>query len=132
MKSLRDRIQNEHGTGGLQTIIALAVLAAAVYAALQIFTVYDKHWTFEEHVKTLVRLAFVNLHGDRKQQIFDQIIDMLDDMGAQYDKKDIRVNVDKKEKKITVEVWYSQTVKLPFFPNPKQFHMKIQSTDTLE
>jgi hypothetical protein len=132
MKHFRVRIRNEQGGAGPQSIIVLAILAVTIYAALQIFTVYDKHWTFEKHVKTLVQFAFVNLHGDRKQQIFDQIIDMLDDMGAQYEKKNIRVNVDEKEKTITVEVWYAQTVNVPFFPNPKQFHVKIQRTDTME
>jgi hypothetical protein len=132
MKHFRVRIRNEQGGAGPQSIIVLAIFAVAIYAALQIFAVYDKHWTFEKHVKTLVQFAFVNLHGDRKQQIFDQIIDMLDDMDAQYEKKNVRVNVDEKEKTIAVEVWYAQNINVPFFPNSKRFHVKIQRTDTME
>ena len=131
MKYVSERIRNGQGGADPSSIITLAILAVAIYAVFQIFTVYDKHWTFEKHVKTLVQFAFINLHGDRKQQIFDQIIDMLDDMDAQYEKKNIRVNVDEKEKTITVEVWYAQTINLPFFPNPKHFHVKIQRTDTV-
>ena len=52
---------------------------------------------------------------------------MLDYMGAQYDREHIKVNVDENEEKITVEIWYSQSLNLPFFPNPKQFYISVRS-----
>ena len=129
MKYVKAQIQNEQGNIGFGTIILLLILVTSIYDAIQIIRIYNKHWTFEEEVNEFVRFAFTDLNGESHQQITERIIEMLDEMGAQYNKKHVKVNVDENEGKITVEVWYSQSVNVPFPPNPKQFYIYIQSTD---
>lgn len=129
MRQIRRFRQDERGRSGFKTMIALAILVAAIYSGFQLFMVYDENWTLEEHISSLVRFAFVNMSGDREQQITNQITDMLDEMHAQYEKKNINVLVDGVKKEITVDVQYAQTVPLPFFPNPKQFHLHLQSSE---
>jgi len=132
MKQFRTRLRPEQGITGFQTLLVLIVIAVSIYSTRQIFMVYSAHWTLEKNVKTVVRFAFVNLSGERQPQIRTQVLAMLDGMGAQYDKKKITVTVDDMEKKILIDAWYAQTVTLPFFPNPKQFHLYVQNTGTLE
>ena len=127
MQYRRARTQHERGRAGFGTLIVLIMLVVSIYTAIQIIRVYNKHWTFEEDVNELVRFAVTNFHGEIQQHITDQIIDMLDCMGAQYDRDQIRVNVDEHEATITVDVWYSQSLKLPFFPQPKQFYISVRS-----
>jgi hypothetical protein len=131
MQPLRIHTRHERGSSGLKTLVALALLGIAVYAGLQILTVYDAYWTFEKDVETLVRFAFVNLQGNRQQQIVDHIAEMLDSLNVQYTKHDIRVTVDDVRKQITVDVSYAQTINVPFYPNPKVFHTHVQHTDTI-
>ncbi len=131
MQPIRISSVYERGSSGIRTILALAVMGVAMYAAFQVFTAYDAYWTFEKDVETLARFAFVNIQGDRQPQIVRQITEMLDNMSAQYDKGNVKVTVDEGNKQITVDVWYAQTINVPFYPNPKQFHAHIQSTDTV-
>ena len=121
----------ECGRISLGTLIVLAVLSTASYATFQLFTAYDAYWTFEKNVGTLVRFAFVNMQNDRQQQIVHRIDEMLDGMDVQYKQKDVNVTIDEGDKQISVDVWYSQLISLPFYPNPKHFHLHMQGPATV-
>jgi hypothetical protein len=131
MQPIRMHTLHERGSSGLKTLLVLALLGITIYAGLRIFTAYDAYWTFEKDVETLIRLAFVNLQGDRQQQIVDQITEMLDSLNVQYTKNDIRVTVDEEHKQITVDVSYAQFINVPLYPNPKIFHLHVQHIDTV-
>jgi hypothetical protein len=124
MKHTGLSITNERGAAGIKAVVAIAILVAVIYAGFQLIPVYWAHWNFEDKVKQKVLYAFNN-YTDVEKELYNEITRMLDRMGVTYDKKNVRVKIDKQTKKIQVEVWYSRTVNLPFFPNPKQFYVKV-------
>jgi hypothetical protein len=128
MKQNISYVTNKRGAGGPKAIIALLILAAVIYAGIQLVPIYWDHWSFEDDVKTLVQFAFVNYRDKREKRLTDDIINMLDEMGADYEKKNVDVKVDEGAKKIKVKVWYTRSHKLPFYPNPKQFHIDVENT----
>jgi hypothetical protein len=129
MKEKGFMIRNERGAAGLKAIIAIVILIAVIYTGIQLIPIYLAQYNFEDKVKGEITLAFVNYPQDTQKKLESAIMGMLNDMGATYDKKNVRVKVggDQSAKKIVAEVWYSRTVDLPFFPNPKQFYVKVEN-----
>ncbi|GAK56334.1 hypothetical protein U27_03296 [Candidatus Vecturithrix granuli] len=127
-KSLNTR--DERGAVGIKAIIALVIVGVFVYAGIQLIPLYWDHWNFEDEVTTNVQFAYVNYDREKVQEALTAAIyGMLDKIGAQYEKKNVRVKVDNNTKKITVEVWYSRTHNFPVFPpNPKPFYIKVENT----
>lgn len=122
-------ITNERGAAGPKVIIAVAIIAAVVYAGIQLVPIYWDHWNFEDEVKTQVRFLFVNVNQKRKEYLEGFAERKLKEIGAEYDKeKGVRVKVDDSKKKATVEIWYSRRHKLPLYTNPIQFYIKVEST----
>ena len=113
-------------------LFILFVISAAMYAAFQMFAAYDTYWTFEKDVETLVRFASANMSSGRQQKLVHKIDGMLDDMGVQYNKKkDVNVTVNEGTEHIAVDVRYSQHINLPYYPNPKQFHLHVEGNHTV-
>jgi len=127
-KSLNTR--DERGAAGIKAIIALVIVGVCVYAGIQFIPLYWDHWNFEDDVTTKVQFAYVNYDRAKVQEALTQDISkMLDAMGAQYEKKNVRVQVDNNTRKITVEVWYSRTHNFPVFPpSPKPIYIKVENT----
>ena len=65
MKRNISHITNERGAGGPKLIIALAIVAAVVYAGIQLVPIYWDHWNFEDELKTQIRFLFVNVNQKR-------------------------------------------------------------------
>jgi hypothetical protein len=112
-------------------VIAITVLCGGIYAGFPVFRAYNAYWIFKEDVEELVSFAVENVQSDQKQQIVRQIGEMLDSMNVRYDQEDVDVTVDKGIEKVTVDVWYTQTINVPLFPNPKHFHVHAQSLGTV-
>lgn len=122
-------ITSERGAAGPKLIIALIIVAAVIYAAIQLIPIYWDHWNFEDDMKTQVRFLFVNVNQKRKEYLTDYAVKRLKEFGAKYDeKKGVMVEVDDPKKKAKVEIWYSRPHKLPLYPNPIQFYIKVEST----
>lgn len=123
-------MRNERGAAGIKAIIALIILGALAYIGIQLIPLYWDHWNFEDDVKSKVQFAYVNYDKNKVQEALTATIySLLDEMGAQYEKKNVRVKVDQNTKKITVEIWYSRTHNLPIYPpNPKSFYIKEENT----
>ncbi|MDY0094687.1 MAG: hypothetical protein RBT80_18490 [Candidatus Vecturithrix sp.] len=121
---------DEQGFAGIKAIIALVIVGICVYAGLQLIPIYWDHWNFKDEVTTKVQFAYVNHEREKVQEaLAATIYSMLDKMGAQYEKKNVRVKVENSTRKITVEVWYSLPHNFPFYPpNPKPFYIKIENT----
>ncbi len=130
MRARRGILTNERGGAGASATVAIAVLAAFVFVVVQLAPIYWDHYNLEDEIKTKIQFAFVNYSSDEiKKNLTTEIEKSLDAIGADYKKKDIRVSVNNKRKKITVEVWYSRPHKVPFYPpNPKQFYIKLENT----
>ncbi len=127
MKDMLSPIRNDRGAAGIKAVIAFAIVGAAIFAAVQLVPIYWDHWDFEDSVNTEVQFAFVKYKGSDIQGLLEsEFTRLLTKMGAEYEKKNIKVKVDKK--KIHVEIWYSRSHSLPFYPpNPKQFYINIEN-----
>jgi len=121
---------HERGRSSLWTIVTIILLCGGFYEGFQVFKVYNAYWIFKEDLEELVSFAVVNMQSDRQQQIARQIDNMLGSMNVQYNKKDVDVTVDEGIQKVTVDVWYAQTINVPLLPNPKFFHVHAQSLGT--
>ena len=123
-------MKNERGAAGIKAIIALIILGALAYIGIQLIPLYWDHWNFEDEVASEVQFAYVKHDKNKVQEnLTATICSLLDAMGAQYEKKNVRVKVDQSTKKITVEVWYSRTHNLPVYPpSPKPFYIKVENT----
>jgi len=129
MKRNISRITNERGAAGPKAIIAILILAAVIFAGVQLVPLFLDHWNLEDDLKTQVQFLFVNVREKRKEHLTKWVAGELKEMGAKYDAKSgIKVEVDNGKKKVKVEVWYTRSHKLPIYPNPKQFYIKRENT----
>ena len=128
MQALRKTISNERGGAGLSAIIALAIVAACVYVGVQLIPIYWGHWNFEDNMKTLAQYAFVNITGDLKIAVEKEVKKGLDELGADYKNKDVKVKVDMARKKIVIDAAYTKTHKVPFLTNPLPFDIHVENT----
>lgn len=121
---------DERGAAGIKAIIAFAIVGVFIYAGIQLIPLYWGHWNVEDEIETKVKFAYVNYDREKVQEaLTTEIARLLDDIGAQYEKKNIRVKANPNTKEITVEVWYSQTHNMPVYPpNPLPFYIKYEHT----
>ena len=130
MRTRKIMTLNERGGSRLSAIIAIVILGAIVYVGVQVIPILWAHWTCEDTIKNKVQFAFLNIKGDVAKGLTQEVKECLDEMGATYKDKDIKVKVEKESKKIIVEIWYSRSHKLPsmpFFPNPKPFYIRVEN-----
>jgi len=121
-------VMNERGSAGIKAVIAFIILGAIIYVGLQLVPVLWDHWNLEDDIMTKMKFAFINYRGDVKKQLTNDIYGLLDDIGAQYKKENVRITVDEQNKKILVKVWYSREHKVPYYPpNPWQFYLELKS-----
>lgn len=121
----------QRGGAGPKAIFATLVLIGLVYVGLQIIPMYYDHWTLQDKVKEDVDFAFVNLAsspGTMQEKLSKLITGRLTAIGAEFKKEQVKVTIPDGTQKITVEIWYTRTHKLPFLQNPKQFYFKYTST----
>lgn len=122
-------ITNERGAAGPKIIVAVAIIAAVVYAGIQLVPIYWDHWNLEDEIKTQVRFLFVNVNRKREEYLEGFTEGKLKEIGAEYDKeKGVRIKLDNSKKKVKIEVWYSRRHKLPLYKNPIQFYIKVENT----
>ena len=119
---------DERGSARIKAVIAFVILGAFVYAGIQLVPLYWDHWNVQDEIETKVKFAYVNYNMDKVQEaLTTEIYRLLNDIGAQYEKKDVRVKADASTKRITVEVWYSRTHNMPVYPpNPLPFYIKYE------
>jgi hypothetical protein len=121
----------QRGAAGPKAIVATLVLIALVYVGLQIIPMYYDHWTLQDKIKEDVDFAYVNLTGGEgtiQSKLNKLITSRLTAINAEFKKEQVKVTIPDGTKKITVEIWYTRTHKLPFYQNPKQFYYKYTST----
>lgn len=127
MHALRVSRRNERGSTAVIVAIVI-VLAIIIFVAVQLFPLYWDHWNFEEALTATLKLELVPPYEEVENTIRTNIINLLNDMGAQYEEDHIIVTVTPKNMRIRAEVWYSRPHHLPLYPNPKQFYIKVEHT----
>lgn len=131
MKNMHVSRRNEQGSAKIITVIILLILAVLIYVGVQLFPLYWDHGDFEETVRTTMISALVPPYRDVDANVKQTIMSLLDEMGAQYEKEHVKVEVSSDNKTIRVEVWYSRSHRLPLYPNPKQFYINVDHTSIL-
>ena len=117
-------ITHERGAGRLKAIIAVAILAAAIYVGLIMIPIYAAHYGLEDDIKEDILFASQRFRGDIEEEFTKTIYSYLDEMGAEYDKKNVRDKHNSGRSSISVEVWYTRQHNIPFFPH--QFSVKME------
>lgn len=118
----------ERGSASILIIVIVLVLLIGGYAGWQLFPLYWDHWNFEDTVRSIMSAPTGN---DVEASVKQQIMQLLDKMGAQYQENHVRVVVNTEQKSIEVEVWYARPHHLPLYPNPKQFYLKLRQASIL-
>jgi hypothetical protein len=127
MQSLRKSVVNNRGGAGLSAVIALAIVGACVFVGAQLIPIYWGHWNLEDDLKTLVQFASVNYSGqDIKTVVLRETKKALDELGAVYKDKDVKIQANKT--KIVIDLVYTRPHKVPFLTNPLLFDIHAENT----
>lgn len=110
----------------IRSIVAFIILGIVIYIGVQVVPIYMDHWNLEDEIKEKLQYAFVSGSGDVEKRLKKEISTLLKDMGAIYEQKDVQV---KREgsRKLSVDIWYARSHKLPVLQNPKQFHLHLEN-----
>ena len=116
---------HERGSAGVNAVIALIILGIAVYVGLTMVPIYSAHYKLEDNIKQDILFAQQRFKGEKlKEEFTAQVISYLDEMGAVYDKKNVRVDVNTGAGSVRVQLWYERPHKIPGFP--KQFQLTVE------
>lgn len=118
--------KHEQGSAKVLMIVLLVVLAIGAYAGIQLFPLYWDHWNFEEAAQSQMVATLASAKQDLEATVKQQIVQLLDNMGAQYQPEHVRTALSSDQKSMQVEVWYARPHHLPLYPNPKQFYVKLE------
>ncbi|MDY6836562.1 MAG: hypothetical protein SWH78_01190 [Thermodesulfobacteriota bacterium] len=116
---------NECGTAWIKAILTLTIIGAFVYAGFQLVPIYWDHYNLQESIRGKLEFAFVNHPRDTQRNIEAEIITLLNSTDADYTREDVRVKVDRSEKIIHVDIWYTRSHKLPFYQNPVELYIGL-------
>jgi hypothetical protein len=116
---------NECGRAFIKTILVLMIIGALIYSGFQLVPIYWDHYNLRESIKGRLEFAFVNYPRNTQRSIEHEIINLLNSTDADYARDDVKVQVDKSEKIIRVDIWYSRSHALPLYQNPIEFHIEL-------
>ena len=117
--------RQEQGAAPIAAIIVVLVIAAVVFVVLQIAPMQWARANFKEKVMSEMMYTLVPPYKNVDEKVRNMIVELLDEMGAEYKDEYIKIEVSDNNKRIHVEVWYSKAHNLPFYQNPKQFYVNL-------
>lgn len=123
---VREKRTSEQGAVNILLIILLVILAIGAYAGIQLFPLYWDHWNFEKAAQSQMVATLASARENIEATVKQQIVQLLDNMGAQYQPEYVRAALSSDQKSMQVEVWYARPHHLPLYPNPKQFYVKLE------
>ena len=100
--------RTQKGAGKLKTILYLAVLLAAIFAAVKILPAYVADYQLSDKMQELARFAIVNHYSE--EQIRDNVYRAMQDLGIPAKREDIKITANQAVVKISLE--YSVPVDL--------------------
>jgi hypothetical protein len=127
MKNMTLRSQQERGALPLGAIIGVAIVGAIIFVAIQLIPIYWNQWDFQSKAEESVTFVFIRYPRDQQEKLRNEIVGVLDEIGAVYEEDDIVVKVDGKKKRASVEVSYSRPHKVPFIENPLRFYVNVST-----
>ena len=114
----------ERGAGSLKAILAVAILAVAIYVGVVMIPIYAAHYSLEDDIKEDILFASQRFRKDIEEEFTKTIYSYLDAMKVEYDKKNVRVKHDPGRSSISVDIWYTREHKIPFFPHQFSVHLE--------
>jgi hypothetical protein len=123
---VREKRKPDQGAANVLLIILLVVLAIGAYAGIQLFPLYWDHWNFEKTAETQMVATLASARENLEATVKQQIVQLLDAMGAQYQPEHVRTTLSSDQKSMQAEVWYARPHHLPLYPNPKRFYLKLE------
>jgi hypothetical protein len=72
--------------------------------------------------------ALVPPYKDVDSTVRKKVVELLDEIGAEYKEEHIKIEIGDNNKRMHVEVWYSKSHNLPLYQNPKQFYFALDHT----
>jgi hypothetical protein len=117
---------HERGAAGIGVIVALIILALAVYVGITMIPIYAAYYDLKDKLEQDILFAQQRFTGDLQKAITEQVYLYLDEMGINvtYEKKDVSVKVHKTTKAVAIKFSYIHSHKIPGFP--KQFDVDVQ------
>ncbi len=115
---------HERGAAGIKAIVAVIVLGVVVYVAITMVPIYVNHFKLEDKIKEDILFAGQRFSGDLEKQFTARVIRYLDEMGVDYDPKNVRVKMKKEARLIRVELGYERRHKIPGFPTQFQLYVE--------
>lgn len=115
----------ERGAAPIAAIIVVLIIAAVVFIVLQIAPMQWAHANFKEKVMAEMMYTLVPPYKNIDEKMKNKIVELLNEMGAEYKDEHIKIDMSDDNKRIHVEVWYSKAHKLPLYQNPKQFYVSL-------
>jgi hypothetical protein len=114
--------RTQRGAGKLKTILYLAVLLAAIFAAVKILPAYVADYQLSDKMQELARFAIVNRYNE--EQIRDNVYRTMQELGIPAKREDIKVTANQAVVKISLE--YTVPVDLIVY------HMELHFTPSSE
>jgi cell division protein FtsL len=88
-ESSRVNRRTQRGAGKLKTVIYLAILLAAIFAAVKILPSYVADYQLSDKMQELARFAVVNRYTE--DQIRDNVYRAMQDLGIPAKREDIKI-----------------------------------------
>jgi hypothetical protein len=120
---VRNYYRRERGEGRLKALVALAVIAAVAYVAMQFVPVYMRSIQMEDETQAIVRQAALsNLReADVKARLVEKAVE--------YNLPDnVKIEVTRNGKKVMAHVAYIQPVTLPYYTYNWAFNFRKEES----
>jgi len=112
----------------LTAIGALMVcgLTAAGFSVYQLAVLNQEHDTFKSTIESEIQTISTLHIPDTKTALTQHICAMLDDLGAQYEPHYVRIDIEKEQQRMSVQVWYQRPLYDWLPQGRKMFYASIE------
>jgi hypothetical protein len=118
----------ERGASPVVMIIVVLVIAIVIFAGAQIGMLQLAYMNVKEKTKAEMMYALVPPFEDVDTKVRNKIVELLNEIKAEYKEEHIKIEVSDNNTRMHVEIWYSKSHNLPLYQNPKQFYITLDHT----
>lgn len=118
----------ERGASPVATIIVVLVIVVVIFVGYQIGMLQLAYMNVKEKTRTEMIYALVPPYEDVDTKVRNKIIELLNEIGAEYKDEHIKIEISDDNKRMHVEIWYSKSHHVPLYQNPKQFYITLDHT----
>jgi hypothetical protein len=108
----------------VNAVIALILLAIIVYVGMTMIPIYSAHYKLEDSIEEDILFARQRFPRDLKKRFTQSVLGYLDEMGVEYDKNNVQIDINSGARTIRVELSYHRDHRIPGFP--KDFELIVE------